>query len=249
VARVLLTTEEASHTEFGRQLLKCKKSLHSGVKSLWTLHQSGDPSRIAADGDGCGAAMRVAPVGVLYSPNRTDELICMARESAIPTHGGQLAICAAAAVAGAVSAAIEGWDPRDVIEFAIQVAQKAEAFTPPLNQSATSTMADALWKMYKDLYPHQTFLANELADKYFPDKPETKIPLAINLALLTESSERTILLAANVGGDSDSVASIGGAIAGALCPDKVNDDWFDVVQVVNQDDLVEIAEALVKLRH
>jgi ADP-ribosylglycohydrolase len=71
----------------------------------------------------------------------------------------------------------------------------------------------------------------------------------MNLALLTESSERTILLAANVGDDSDSVASIGGAIAGALRPDEVKDDWFDVVQAVNQDDLVEIAEALVKLRH
>jgi ADP-ribosylglycohydrolase len=100
VARVLLSTRLASHTEFGRQLLKCRKSLHSGVKSLWTLHRSGDPSRIASDGDGCGAAMRVAPVGVLYSPNRIEELICVACESSVPTHGGQLAICAAAAVAG-----------------------------------------------------------------------------------------------------------------------------------------------------
>jgi ADP-ribosylglycohydrolase len=135
------------------------------------------------------------------------------------------------------------------MEFAIQAAKKAEAFTPPLNDNATSTMADAIWKMYNDLAAHGTLLASNLADKYFPDKPETKVPLAMNLALLTESSERTILLAANVGGDSDSVASIGGAIAGALRPDKVNDDWFSVVQAVNQDDLVEIAEALVKLRH
>jgi ADP-ribosylglycohydrolase len=72
--------------------------------------------------------------------------------------------------------------------------------------------------------------------------------LAINLALLTESSQQTILLAANVGGDSDSVASIGAAIAGTLRPDTVNDAWFDVVQAINQDDLVDIAEALAKLR-
>lgn len=80
VARALLSTREASHTEFARELLKCKKSLHPGVKSLWTLHQSGDPGRTASEGDGCGAAMRVAPVGVLYSPNRLEELVRAARE-------------------------------------------------------------------------------------------------------------------------------------------------------------------------
>jgi len=248
VARALLSTPKASHTEFGRELLKCRKSLHPGVKSLWTLHQSDDPSRTASDGDGCGAAMRVAPVGVLYSPNRLEDLVCAARESSIPTHGGQLAICAAAAVAGAVSAALEGWPAADVMKLAIQAAQKAESFTPPLKGNATSTMAAAIQKMHDDLSAHESLLASELAEKYLPDKPETKVPLAINLALLTESSQQTILLAANVGGDSDSVASIGAAIAGALRPDTVNDAWFDVVQAINQDDLVDIAEALAKLR-
>jgi ADP-ribosylglycohydrolase len=89
---------------------------------------------------------------------------------------------------------------------------------------------------------------SDLAKKYFPNKPETKVPLAITLALLTESAEQTILLAANVGGDSDSVASIGAAIAGALRPGTVNEAWFDVVQTANGDDLVGIAEALAKLR-
>ena len=46
------------------------------------------------------------------------------------------------------------------------------------------------------------------------------------------------MLAANLGGDADSVASIGAAIAGALRPDTVNDAWFDVVQAVNGDDLI-----------
>jgi ADP-ribosylglycohydrolase len=102
--------------------------------------------------------------------------------------------------------------------------------------------------MHEDLSTHDTLLVSDLAKKYFPNKPETKVPLAITLALLTESAEQTILLAANVGGDSDSVASIGAAIAGALRPGTVNEAWFDVVQTANGDDLVGIAEALAKLR-
>jgi ADP-ribosylglycohydrolase len=248
VARALLSTREVSHTAVGRELLKCRKSVHPGVKSMWTFQQLGDPSRTALDGDGCGAAMRVAPVGVLYSPDRLDELVRGAYESSIPTHGGQLAICAAAAVAGAISAALEGQSAAEVLNLAMQAARKAEAFNSASKGKATPTIAVSIREMHEDLSTRDTLRVSDLAENYFPNKPEIKVPLAINLALLTESAEQTILLAANVGGDSDSVASIGAAIAGALCPDTVNETWFDVVQTVSRDDLVDMAEALAKLR-
>jgi ADP-ribosylglycohydrolase len=177
-----------------------------------------------------------------------DELVCGAYESSIPTHGGQLAICAAAAVAGAISAAVEGRPAAEVLNFALQAARKAEAFTPASRGKATPTIAVSIQEMHKDLSTHDTLLVSGLAEKYFPNRPETKVPLAIILALLTESAEQTILLAANVGGDSDSVASIGAAIAGALRPNTVNEAWFDVVQTTSEDGLVDIAEALAKLR-
>src|SRR5437899_6250870 len=65
VARALLTEGEVSHVAIGRELLQCKKSAHPGV-SLWSFLQVRDPARIASNGDGCGAAMRAGPVGVLY---------------------------------------------------------------------------------------------------------------------------------------------------------------------------------------
>ena len=192
--------------------------------------------------------MRVAPVGVLYSSGRLDKLVRGAYESSIPTHGGQLAISAAAAVAGAISAALDGKSTAEVLDLAMQAAQKAEAFGQAPEGRAAPTIAVSIRKMHEDLSARDALLVSHLAEKYFPDKTETKVPLAINLALLTESAEQTILLAANVGGDSDSVASIGGAIAGALRPDTVNEAWFDVVHTVNRDDLIDIAEALAKLR-
>jgi ADP-ribosylglycohydrolase len=85
----------------------------------------------------------------------------------------------------------------------------------------------------------------DLAQQYFPVTNEIKVPLAINLAVCTESAEQTILIAANLGGDADTVASIGGAIAGALRADTVREDWFQVVHAVNGGNLVEVAEALV----
>ena len=55
--------------------------------------------------------------------------------------------------------------------------------------------------------------------------------------------------ATNVGGDSDSVASIAGAILGARYPDTVNNEWYEVVERVKNHDLRSLAEALNGLRH
>lgn len=82
----------------------------------------------------------------------------------------------------------------------------------------------------------------------FPDTAANIVPLAISLALITESAEENALLTANIGGDSDSVASIGGAIAGALRPDSVNEGWFEVVSKINEDDLVAVAMLLAAMR-
>jgi ADP-ribosylglycohydrolase len=248
VARAMLHTRGVSHTDVGRELLKCSKSVHPDLKSIWTFQRAGDPSRIASEGDGCGAAMRVSPVGMVYSLERFDELVGAAYESSIPTHGGQFAICAAAAVAGAVSAAVEGRFAAEVLNVAIQAARAAEIFKTRSERRRGASIADRIREMHEDLSARATLSVSDIAQDYFPDKPETKVPLAINLALITESAEQTILLAANVGGDADSVASIGAGIAGALRPDTVNEAWFDVVQAGSGHDLIGIAHALAELR-
>ena len=245
VARSILRLGAVSHAAVGEELLGCRKSCHPGV-SIWTFQQIGDPTRIALEGYGCGAAMRVAPVGMVYSSSRLDDLVQGAYECAVPTHGGQLAISAAAAVAAAISAAIDGRSAGDILKMALEASVKAEAFRQCTN---VSTIAGLTRAMHQDLSRQARLSADHLAEAYFPDRPETIVPLAINLALLTESAEETILLGANVGGDADSVASIGGAIAGALWPSTVSQAWVGVVQDVNDHPIRQIAESLVGLRH
>jgi ADP-ribosylglycohydrolase len=244
VARALLRDHRATHQAIGRELLQCKKSLHPGV-SLWTFVQLGDPSRIASDGDGCGAAMRAAPVGVLYPSSRQDELIRGAHECAIPTHGGQMAVCAAAAVAAAVSAALDGRPAGEVLTIAMQASTGAECLRP----CAEASIAASILAIHSDLAKRKHLVVDEIASQYFPNQPQNIVPLAISLALVTQSAQQTALLAANIGGDADSVASIGGAIAGALHPETVNEEWFQVVNAVNGGELIDTAESLAALRH
>ena len=243
VARAVLEDGDFRHASVGRKLLTCKKSVHPGVKSLWEFHQAGDPARVTERLDGCGAAIRVAPVGLVYRSGRLDEIVAAAREASISTHGGALAIAAAAATAAAVSAAIDGGSPQEIIEIAVRAAAQAE-----YRRSGSNALAEALRGIHAQLSQWAELRADEIAARYFPSGPLTIVPLAVTLGTLWQSAESAILLATNIGGDSDSVASIAGAILGARCPQTVSDEWYAIVEMVNQHDLSSLAADLSRLR-
>jgi ADP-ribosylglycohydrolase len=245
VASAIIRDGGVMHTSVGRQLLKCRKCVHPGIKSLWDFHESGDPARVAQGHDGCGAAVRVAPVGILYRPERLPDLVAAAREASISTHGGTLALAGAAATAAAVSAAVDGLSAVEIIDLARRAAAMAERehTDPP-----TTSFTEALDGLFHELRQLRAFHPEELAARYFPNNPLTIVPLALALATITDSAQVAILLATNTGGDSDSVASIAGGIAGARYPDSVHAEWLAAVQTVNDHNMVFVAEALTSLR-
>lgn len=245
VARAILQDGDVRHASVGRELLKCKKSVHPGVKSLWEFHQAADPARVTQRHDGCGAAIRVAPVGILYTSDRLEEIVAAAREASISTHGGALAIAAAAATAAAVSAAIDGASPLEIIGVAQCAATQAEL---QRSGSADATFAEAVCTIHEGLHKSRELDPADVAARYFPKSTMTIVPLALALGTVMQSAEAAILLATNIGGDSDSVASIAGAILGARCPETVNDEWYAVVERVNCHDLLSLAEDLSVLR-
>lgn len=245
VARAILADGEVRHASVGRELLTCRKCIHPGVGSLWEFHQAADPARVSQRHDGCGAAVRVAPVGILYGSDRLDDIVTAAREAAIPTHGGALAIAAAAATAVAVSAAIDGASPLEIIGLAERAAAQAERRWA---RSAAAIFAAAVRTVHDQARQWSELHAADVATRCFPAGPLTIVPLALALGTVMESAEAAALLAANVGGDSDSVASIAGAILGARYPGSVNEEWYVVVEDVNGHGLRSLAEDLTAFR-
>jgi ADP-ribosylglycohydrolase len=246
VARAILNSHAVSHERIGVELLACTKCVHPGVASLWEFHEAADPRRVATRHDGCGAAIRVAPVGIFYSSQRLEELVDGAREASISTHGGPLAIAGAAATAAAVSAAIDAASPREVADAAVRAAVLAEYrwfnLRPPVFAPAIRAVRDSLGSL-------PALNAEDVASRWFPNQPMSIVPLALALATRMTSAEDAILLAANIGGDSDSVASIAGGILGAMYPATINDGWFRDVEQVNAHNLTSLAEQLGALRN
>jgi ADP-ribosylglycohydrolase len=245
VARAILQDGDVRHASVGRELLTCTKCIHPGIASLWEFHQAGDPARVARQHDGCGAAVRVSPVGIRYRSDRLEELVTGAEAASIPTHGGPLAIAAAAATAAAVSAAIDGASPSGILAIAQRAAAQAERRRSGL---PATTFAEAVRTVHARLCDSRALRAEDVAARCFPNSPLTIVPLALALATIMDSAEAAILLATNVGGDSDSVASIAGAVLGARCPETVNADWYEVVERVNAHDLLALADDLAAVR-
>jgi ADP-ribosylglycohydrolase len=246
VARAIIRDRRVSHDSIGREMLGCRKCVHPGVKSLWEFHQAGDPARVATMHDGCGAAIRVAPVGIFHAASDLDSVVVGAREASISTHGGSLAIAAAAATAAAVSGAVEGASALQILSLAEWAAALAESRWPGTSEPA---FADAIRRAHDDLAAMPSVRADDVAARWFPDQPLTIVPLALALATVMQSAEEAILVATNVGGDSDSVASIAGGILGARDPGTLNHQWYTVVDRVNDHELETLADQLALLRH
>lgn len=245
VARAILRDRAVAHVTVGEELLTCTKCIHPGLQSLWQFHQAGDPARVTDDHDGCGAAVRVAPVGILFKSHRVDAIVAGAREASISTHGGPLALAAAAATAAAVSASLDGAGAEEILAIAEQAAERAES---QRRSSPGIVFGRAIRTVYDDLRRMPRLSAAEVAARHFPKDPLTIVPLALALAMLMDSAEQAILLATNIGGDSDSVASIAGAILGARYRDTVNEEWATVVETINDLNLAGLAEDLAALR-
>jgi ADP-ribosylglycohydrolase len=245
VARAVIKDGSVRHASVGRELLACTKSVHRGVASLWEFHQAGDAARVTDAHDGCGAAVRVAPVGILYRSRRLEDIVEGARQASIPTHGGPLALAAAAATAAAVSAAIDGAAAHEIADLAERAAARAEHGR---TGTTDAVFAQVIRTIRAGLCRRPALDAADIAAEYFPDRPLTIVPLALALATVMQSAASAILLAANVGGDSDSVASIAGGILGARYPDTVNEDWYEIVETVNQHGLMTLGENLTDLR-
>jgi ADP-ribosylglycohydrolase len=185
-------------------------------------------------------------VGIFYRSSRLDELVSGAWEASVSTHGGSRAIAAAAATAAAVSAAIDEASPRQVLEAAEQAAAESERRWPA---PAAPAFASAVRAVHDHLEQLPALQPAEVAAFCFPNQPMTIVPLALGLGTVMQSAQEAILLVANIGGDSDSVASIAAAILGAMYPTTVNHDWYTVIEAINHHDLVAIAHELAPLRH
>ena len=174
-----------------------------------------------AFGDTNGAAMRITPVGIVAGlpdpPDLADltALVDRVVAASFVTHNTGLALAGAAAVAAAVSAGVSGASTTESTSIAIAAARLAAdrgrwvagADVAARIEWATSLVAGRDVAEAAELI--YTLVGTSLAT-------QESVPAAFAvLAAMPDDPWRACLLAASLGGDTDTIATMTGAVAGA----------------------------------
>jgi len=151
---------------------------------------------------GCGAAMRTAPIG-LYFNDDAPSLIELAYASSACTHGNPTGIAAGIGTAYLVSLAFNGERPENMVDKLHQLGEQFDNdFAAKIKQVKKVLAYDDHLKAIK-----------ELGEGWIG---EEAVAIALYCFLKNPNDYRkTVLMAANTNGDSDSIACIAGAISGA----------------------------------
>ena len=202
---------------------------------------------MGGEGTTNGAAMRVTPIGIAASTSDRQLFADAVWSSCQVTHATRQGFQSAALVAAAVSLGIDA-GAADVTDLL----RKAVAFVHSLpERGAWSPEPDVVAATHRALklaaQPSSSleWLAEQIGTSVASAQA---IPMAFAL-LARDPSPRALLQAANLGGDTDTIGAIAGAILGASLGVEVFDAYgLAQVEQVSQLDLPSVATDLLALR-
>ena len=206
-----------------------------------------NPLRVGGEGTTNGAAMRVTPIGIAASTSDRQLFADAVWSSCQVTHATRQGFQSAALVAAAVSLGIDA-GAADVTDLL----WKAVAFVRSLpERGAWSPEPDVVAATHRALklaaQPASSleWLAGQIGTAVASAQA---IPMAFAL-LARDPSPRALLQAANLGGDTDTIGAIAGAILGASLGVEVFDAYgLAQVEQVSRLDLPSVATDLLALR-
>jgi ADP-ribosylglycohydrolase len=221
----------------------------STKRALQRLHAGESPDQAGRDGTTNGAAMRITPVGIAVPATDLHRLLSLVVQASQVTHNTGLGIAAAAAVAAAVSAGVDGASLSDALDAGERA---AEAGARRGHWVAGGSIAARIrWARgwVRGMTP--ATLADAVAEVIGTSvAAQESVVAAFALAeALGGDPAEALRTAAALGGDTDTVAAMCGAILGAAHgKSALPADLLDTVRRVNHLDLEPVVDGLLKLR-
>ena len=209
----------------------------------------------------CGAAMYAAPVGIV---NACDPLSAYAEAvDVFSAHQYSFGLEAAAVMATCVAEAFKpAASVSSIIDAALTVAKDGTADCIAAIADRASTLTDwreAIGPLRDVMREYDTSPDDAKSHRgdgsnhWNPSREHSieEVPIALGFLVVTGGDyEQTIFGATNYGRDNDSIAGMGGAIAGALHGvDTLRPQWVETINSANRIDLNPIASDLADLTH
>lgn len=203
-----------------------------------------------------GAAMRIAPVGIVYQTKKA--LIEGIYEATVLTHNTIPALTAAALVAGSINAGLAGATPREAVAYGKEIAWE-------LTHTYVGGIPETSRKNTDQKGENQVLIRLERAEQLLASSRDIEKTLAeaIGTSLACEESVvgalalvetvtdpwEMLLIAARAGGDTDTVGAIAGAVAGAICGKSAfPEQAINTIEQVNHLKIETVAQQLLQVR-
>ncbi|SNT45082.1 ADP-ribosylglycohydrolase family protein [Rhodococcoides kyotonense] len=209
-----------------------------------------DPNEAGRFGTTNGAAMRVTPAAIAVSlDGGVGAFVDAVYLSSFVTHNTSLGIASAAAVAGAVSAGIDGASLADAI--GVGIAAAAEGATRGHWSAGGDIATRITWAVEHVKNSDNKELSTTVSDLIGTSvASQESVVAAFALAVAYDDPWDVVLAAARIGGDTDTIAAMAGAIRGSVSGMSA---WpADAVRVVteaNSLSLHSVVDRLLALRH
>ncbi|HSV86159.1 MAG TPA: ADP-ribosylglycohydrolase family protein [Levilinea sp.] len=167
-------------------------------------------------GDTNGSAMRVSPVGLIHA-GQVEAAVADAALSCVPTHNTDVAISGAAAVAGAIAAAMQpGIKLEDIVQAGVWAAELGRHYGYRWIGASVPKRIALAYEIATQRKPERERIL-ELYDRVGTGLPLTEsVPAAFGVLVMAEGHpKQTAIYAAALSGDADTIGAMACAIAGA----------------------------------
>ncbi|UDL89566.1 ADP-ribosylglycohydrolase family protein [Mesorhizobium sp. PAMC28654] len=226
LGRILIESgERFDHTRWVNALLDWERDVKArgsydllgpSTKRAIDAINNGTPAEEAGrGGDTNGAAMRIAPVGIMMPLEPLDALVAKVAETCRATHNTSIAIASASAVAAAISSGVAGSDWRAACQQAIAAAElgtKLGNWVTGGDIAARIGWAQALvrGKTMKEAIR----LITDLVGTGVASQESVPAAFAV-LEVANGDPWQAAVISANLGGDTDTIGAIAAGMAGA----------------------------------
>ncbi|MFD5319263.1 ADP-ribosylglycohydrolase family protein [Streptomyces sp. NPDC127098] len=207
------------------------------------------PAEAGRFGTTNGAAMRVTPVGVAFPAEPLEPFLDRVVESCQVTHDTTIGIAGAAAVAAAVSTGVAGGTLDEAVRAAVAAARAGARRGHWIAGADVAARIEWAWQLVggqseeRSLELISTLVGTSVAT-------QESVPAAFAVLALAEGDPwRAAVLAANLGGDTDTIGAVAGAIAGSVAGlSALPTDAVRTLRDVNSLDLEPLTARLIALR-
>ena len=219
----------------------------SSRTALDALLRGAPVAEIGRHGTTNGAAMRIVPIGIAVPGTPLSGLLDGVERACRLTHNTGEAIAAAAAVASVVSCGLDGQDFGQAADTALLAAKAGQHRGYREGRRDIAERIRSALTMAERGTP-----AEELARRIGTSVAACEsVPMAFATVRLAGGEPwRAALIAANIGGDTDTIGAIAGAMAGACSGlASVPKDALRVIRTANDLPVEQVAKDLLALHH